>query len=322
MSESNRRADLTFGIIGAIAAAALAVAVWGGLSWSNQHREHREEREAAASDQQENVREQVEAQCVGVPRSRTFSCTMDAPRTPGDEQYAIHDLRAQQDMSEWAFAMFITAAIGALITLAGVIYVAMTLHETRRAAEATVEANKTARDGFRLASENAARELRAYVYIQSLSNGVVKNGVLEDGAIADGLIPEIRFHNSGKTPAVDAKIDFRLAVIPPDKYRDFQFDPIDLSKATGVAIGPDGAASIPLRFIHVDDLRAAYANEATILFVVRIEYRDVIDPSVSHHTQVGYKLNIRGDPVAAIARRSLFEAEAEYRMENRFCSFS
>lgn len=170
MSDSAGRSSLTFGVIAAITAVALAVALWGGLSWTSQHREHREQRDAAASHQQEDVREQVHAQCVGAPRSRSFSCTLDAPTTPNDEQYAIQDLRAQQEMSEWAFAMFVTAVVGACITLAGVIYVAMTL--------------------------------------------------------------------------------------------------------------------------------------------------------VAHHTQVGYQLRIVGDPVAAIARRSLFETEAQYRVENRFCSFS
>jgi hypothetical protein len=180
--------------------AAFGLLVVGVAFFLYAQRDHTQNRERAAAYSAEYPSQQIQAECVQVPRTRTFTCVANAPEAGGDERYTQADLKAQQEMAEWALAMFFATAGGVLITFAGVVYVAMTLHETRRmsaeaakatsASEVAAKAAQDANAGFIDASK---RELRAYVH-------VVKAEITD---VAENNIPRfvVQFINAGQTPA-------------------------------------------------------------------------------------------------------------------------
>lgn len=189
-------------LIGLTLLAAIAVSwFWFGLR-GYQH-EHAKEREQAATYQTTNATQQIEATCAPVSRSRTTHCVASVPIPDGSNPYAEHDLRAQQDMAEWAFAMFIATIAGVVVTIIGLIYVvrayrlnAIATDHARKAAEAATEQAETA--GKALAAER-----RPWVSVDDVR---LVGFAFEPINRAINITTIIVLRNAGQSPALDVWI--------------------------------------------------------------------------------------------------------------------
>lgn len=285
------------GIIGLIGAAVFSITVWGALSWIDQSRAYRQEREAAHSEQLQASDQQAQAECSGVPRSRNFRCSLSSSSPPSDAQRSTADLHAQQNMAAWSFAMFIAATVSALITLAGVIFVAWTLHETRKmtgqaakstaAAEKAAEAATAANAGFAQASE---RELRAYVGIQDIwfdtktEEANYRPVEQKPGVIRQDFL-RIRAKNFGETPARNVTVrmwmpHFDAFMLPQKGTFDFE-EGLNRAGEGELVVrallqrGQDYVFVFPLK--AMEQIYAARKKQITALVVGRIFYEDVFD---------------------------------------------
>jgi hypothetical protein len=97
----------------------------------------------------------------------------------------IRDLKAQEDMANWAFWMLIASTVGSLLTIVGLVFVWKTLHHTRRAAD-------SAGDSVTDSRKAAANQLRAYVGPRAVNYTFDLSG---------GFGVGIEITNFGQTPA-------------------------------------------------------------------------------------------------------------------------
>ena len=129
------------------------------------------------------------------------------------------DLDAQRQMARAAWAMFIVAALGLLITAAGVFLIYRTLIHTKAAAvaardmvkqgeeatKATLIAAKAAVEANKIQREAFIADQRAWLVIES---SVVTSDLVWDREEKRGAFSvRTTIMNRGKTPAVDARVE-------------------------------------------------------------------------------------------------------------------
>lgn len=118
-------------------------------------RQHVQERISAAEDDAGASRHSGTATCTNVPRTNRMTCSFESEQANAPDKHAEADLRAQQDMAEWAFGMLLVGFASLAVTAVGVFYVAETLRQTR---EANVLVQKQS-DAAQRAAEEAERPL-------------------------------------------------------------------------------------------------------------------------------------------------------------------
>ena len=167
---------------------AVAVAFFGLVIWAGYRQDHSDEREYAARDD----REQAIASCVGSMEGVADpACVSEAIDAQYHKQHEAADLRAQQEMAEWALLMLFA-------TTAGVVYVALTLETTR-------QANKAAWAAVKATEDIGKKQVRAYLGIESAK--------IEPMA-GRGCYCFFKLKNYGQSPAsgieVYAKVQFTI----------------------------------------------------------------------------------------------------------------
>jgi hypothetical protein len=174
-----------------------------------------------------------------------------------DEWRAERDLHAQEAMARWAKWLLIATVVGVLL-------LAATLYETRKAAQAA----------FRMADiadDTAYRELRAYV------NGFKGSVVITPSLSSWNVKAEFFLRNSGKTPAIIRSYYFKV-----DTY-------VDLASGGGgasqtddceITIGPDSVFRYSRNFSYSDpNLKpGALAHVRIGIFYRYSDYRGGIWP--------------------------------------------
>ncbi len=115
----------------------------------------------------------------------------------GDAKQAEYDLKAQQDMAEWAFGMLIVTCWLAGITLLGVLFVWRTLSATK---QTLIEAEKTtaaAVKTYETTRDIGEAQVRAYVYCENAAFEITKNE----------LKVFVVIRNAGQSPAINVSIE-------------------------------------------------------------------------------------------------------------------
>ncbi len=121
-----------------------ALAIWdSAVSYTRHHMEAEKYAAKRAADTQDVIKRCADR----VDPADMTACAAAAIGTLRDEQRGERDLAAQLDMAKWNFWLLVAAWLGIPITLAGVIYVALTLQATRAAVDA---ANRTADEAKRI----------------------------------------------------------------------------------------------------------------------------------------------------------------------------
>lgn len=151
MSESDRDRDLKIGGVGGgLLAVWLVFSIASCVNYKSEHR--REDRYAAAQYAKQSAKE-GETLCVEIPGKKARACTTQPSGPAPDAAYTQYDLNAQQDMAEWAYAMFLATVAGLIVTAVGLIYVVLAFRKNVEATNATKDAADAAK-----ASADTAKE--------------------------------------------------------------------------------------------------------------------------------------------------------------------
>lgn len=169
--------------------------------------------EANASDRAEEYREDaeryVERRCLGLAVPAAEDCARQAYQAARENQRIEQDLAAQRGMAWWTQIMGVAALMAMAISTVGVWLVWTTFRETKRTADAAIQANDNARDALAHTKEMAEIELRPYLHVEEISFQAADS--LE--ALRSVLV---RVRNFGSTPAtrfrIEAAIDVRNTV--------------------------------------------------------------------------------------------------------------
>lgn len=212
--------------VGIVAILILATGLAAGYLLSYQ-RYHGDQRKAAAAEQQNQVNK-IRRSCVFDPSSRVLTCDVHPEQGEGGEKYTAYDLEAQQDMAEWAFAMFAASLLGVLITGAATYYVAMTLNETRVMAG---EAKRSSDAAITMAKIMTGIEVPIVQALWYRTEVIATRHAIEPDASFSGqvlqrpsmssnyVVDTVHFRNFGKTIAIPTRVltGFSLAkVLPPE----------------------------------------------------------------------------------------------------------
>tara|TARA_R110002020_G_scaffold105961_1_gene246750 strand:+ start:2089 stop:3111 length:1023 start_codon:yes stop_codon:yes gene_type:complete len=141
----------------AIFAAVACLGAW--IVYGNIQKTEREN--AAASQQNDSFAECVSAQGF----SGVAECGLQAAQSPYEKTKDWYDLKAQQDMAKWALLMLV-------VTSVGIVYVAATFQETRKATSVAIEAlkhserNTVAAEQSAQAAEAMANSDRAWLVVE------------------------------------------------------------------------------------------------------------------------------------------------------------
>lgn len=184
-----------------------------------------------------------------------------------NDEYAKHDLRAQQEMSEWALAMLIVSVAGLAVTAVGLGYVILTFRQNVEATRAATAQAKTAREHL---ERMETPFLRAVPVQPPESNTGKPYEWLRDTVI--------RLENCGRSYAIvtNETADTGHFSIVSDR----RFDPRrDWGRYVGNAlIVPADGFSVPLRAAPPHEIDAAYreaeAQGGALHGIVR--YRDAL----------------------------------------------
>jgi hypothetical protein len=155
------------------------ISAWGWLSYLEYQNQHNKQRESVTQYKVETVEQYFDV-CIKedtsiVNISKCFSQSIDANRNAQRSQY---DLQAQQDMAEWAYALFLLTMAGLIVSVAGLIFLFWSLRQTRTA----IKDNR----------EIGEAQTRAYIYVADVV--IVRRPNNNIQAV-------ISFSNTGQTPA-------------------------------------------------------------------------------------------------------------------------
>lgn len=171
-----------------VAAVSWIIPLSKGYQTANE--QYQAERAYYASTQEQRDR------CLGLGAvAEIKECFAADEGTRRSETRAEQNLNAQQEMADWAEAMLWTSIISTLVTAIGVVYVALTLAETRNAV-------KAADDAVVVTREIGQAQVRAYIAIGNLK---------VDGFLV-GIKPVVSFtiKNVGQSPASRFQIVTRV----------------------------------------------------------------------------------------------------------------
>lgn len=167
------------------------------------------------------------------------------------------DLQAQKDMAKWARLMYFVTALGVVVSAIVAGFVLLTFRQTRRATEAARKAADAARDAVSAAEKNAAKQLRAYVWKEVVTESLVE---LMDGRSAIDLT----IRNSGQSPAKKVRAWVKMGVYGTDHSDGARFadePPESFGKDRGFIVNPHSSHSLhaestyPLNTLERDYLR-------------------------------------------------------------------
>lgn len=298
MGDGKSRSDIV--IAGIAVAFFISFAFFGAVTLTAYQERHADERVSAAEYQADNSAKQGESLCVEVPRQRTHACVTEPPETNPDTEYTKSDLHAQQEMAEWAYAMFLATLAGVLITAVGLIYVVRAFRLNAEATEQARIAAKAASDQAKTASDAFTAERRPWLAVSVVSVGHTQNG---------NFVLRLEVKNVGLGVAVN----FR--VIAPDEpwlrpsnswtgqhLRRLQ-DAIDTARATSEHVGMALFPQQP----HTEDLVISYSGHDSQYVAGYVRYYSPADadPETVHITPFLWMIQVDSDllgrPVGATA---------------------
>jgi hypothetical protein len=254
---------LRYVVVVAIALAAFWGVLWGGILLRSYQIEHANERVDAAHYKHDSANGVV-VECLD-KREPTFSegiiCLAEAIEANREAKRSQYDLKAQQEMAEWAFGMLLVSFGGLLLTGFGVIYVV-------RAFRVATEANVLTR--LALIEEN-----RAYISIGE-TNPITQH---------DRVRITQTWTNGGNTPAVRARTHVSWICLTAPLPDDFDFPDLGTTQSVLFFIGPHGTFYSSPLWVHTSLIDRTARGETYIYLWGWVDYDDVFEKTPRHRTE-------------------------------------
>lgn len=208
---------------------------------------HQERRRAAAVAKYEHF-----AECIASGESTPALCKSRAEYFRYDQSAEFYDLKAQQEMAQWAALMLI-------VTSVGVLFVAATLI--------------TASDANKVFSISAERQSRAYISIHQLSF-LEANVSRPPGAV-------LRILNSGNSPANKVYVWYRIGLRPMENLEPRQNDFNETERGKwDKTIGPQSGSTVTASLSDVltqEQYIAMIAKQIAIVMWGEVHYEDIFE---------------------------------------------
>lgn len=179
----------------AVGACLLAIiGAWGWNLLAAYRAQHANER-THASQYKHDSANGVVIECLSRVDPPSFTegiiCLANAIEANREAKRSDYDLKAQQEMAEWAFGMLLVSIAGLAVTTIGVLFVLQSLRLARAAVDRAAEAN-------RLSQEAIIVDQRAWIVTE-----LILDGDLEITETGMGLGVRAVHKNIGKTPALN-----------------------------------------------------------------------------------------------------------------------
>lgn len=191
-----KRDWLPYAAIGGVTVVIVMIAALNSWRFLTDYKfEHEQQRQDAPADENKDTSEKRQSTCIDVAKRTTFPCVTYSPDSKSGDKYTEYDLRAQQEMAEWAFAMAAISFLGVVITTAATIYVALTFHQTQALVG---EAQKTT------AATERALEIseRPWLSVEPVLTTLVPKFVSGFSYLEYSLVMK----NAGSSPAVNIEV--------------------------------------------------------------------------------------------------------------------
>lgn len=191
MSDSNWRRSYTIGLI----VTAITVSLFAGWLWgSTEQAQFVIEQDAAkAADTYADPRNiAVEGKCLALTPSRRTDCITNEREASYEGQRKERDLEAQRVMAVWTRTIGIATIAGMAFGVFGLSLIFVTFRETRRAADAGLQANQIAQDAN-----------RPWLTLE-LKHGFMSSCFDDDEIL---FFADATIKNIGKLPALSVSVD-------------------------------------------------------------------------------------------------------------------
>jgi len=240
------------------------LAIWDGAA---SYTKHRLEAQHHASEYAAKSQESIE-QCTALVNGADIAeCVSQVVSASREHERGERDLGAQRDMAQWTWWLLVASWLGLGITLAGVIYVALTLQATR---DAVAAANRTADEAKRIGEA----QVRAYLSCVSARFKIDRHC----------LYIFINLRNYGQSPSFGCEVNGELRVWHYVRIGQRKFD-VDSSKCLFEGIGPmisagaEGEAVVVISNVEIGDEYhdGILANTMNIIIGGTIKWADVFD---------------------------------------------
>jgi hypothetical protein len=144
--------------------------------------------------------------CIRLPPPDQKDCIAKAKQEWSENTRGERDLVAQQVMSVWTFLMGCAAIVGMILSAVGVALVYSTFQETKRTADAAIDASEATAESNRLAKVSFKAGFRPWLLVK-VSGVFISNELLNMFGDGDGLLRSVTMRarievtNYGDMPA-------------------------------------------------------------------------------------------------------------------------
>lgn len=175
--------------------------------------EYASDREEVAAQEHEGIEASIQVCREPDGFVIAFFCAYKATSADGGEYASKKDLKVQQDMSIWAYGMFITSAASVLITSFGILFVWLTLKK----ADETNNAAITAAQAAQATNKIMRADQRPWIDFDISQSGIIDvmaetyDKEMRPSGQTLRLYCTLTAYNFGKTPATD--VDIRYSIV-------------------------------------------------------------------------------------------------------------
>ena len=300
--------DITFRVlIGGIAAVVVAFIVHVAVSNYAEISKVYAAYQANAEKDQKETEESIQDNCIGIAPAPSIACISNYLTAYYKKQSTNADLKAQQDMAQWAFMTFLASLGGVLVGIGGIVYVRLTLREARETTRAAIASVDQQRELF-------VAENRPWIAIDDPRLGKIVDRDFVNGKetrILAGFQPTLNAKNVGKFPATNCYMQgnwrfvFNANEDPiPIIAEDIERLKISAMEGSGGAklMVPNVDVTLPAKSpIPVQNVAIWLSGHARFFYYVVMRYRFPAmipsEPDKLAVTVVEFKLNGRAEDI-------------------------
>lgn len=225
-------------------------------------------------------------------------CAQNAAQTSRNYQRAEQDLDAQREMANWAegilWATLILGSASLVITSIGVVYVALTLRETRNTTKAAVDGAKAAHNAAIATREVGEAQVRPWLLNVTIQTTMAGPSIIAgvERAIVMMLTPV--WQNYGQSPATEVSVFADSILVESGN----SFDDHPMTHRKGVHIVPPSEPIFGDPWpLHSDMLDRFIAREIDVIFFCRADYSDTFGHGNRYHTECMYRCSYNGEVI-------------------------
>jgi hypothetical protein len=150
------------------------------------------------------------------------------------------------------------------------------------------------RDLVRGTEKVAQTQLRAFVFAKGFEQGASMHRDQTGQLFVKEWVFLSKFENVGLTPATGLRMWIKHQILPACENKEPHFE--WKNPGSTIVIGPHGAGQSSYLMIPIERMVELWENRSEIYLAIRIEYRDIFNPSIVHHHEQCVMLDLLRHP--------------------------